>query len=60
MTTDTIKRRCDHKDHEVAQFVNNLRDIAIAFKDAQCLRDVISREVFEFLYAETVHPYVPW
>ena len=35
------------KDHEIAQLVYQLRDIAIKNKNDQCLRDAISRAVNE-------------
>lgn len=35
------------KDHEVREFVNELRDTAIKYKDAQCLRGAILRVVLK-------------
>lgn len=33
------------KDHEIAKLVNDLRDIAIEYHAAGCLREVISRRI---------------
>jgi outer membrane PBP1 activator LpoA protein len=37
------------KDHEIAQAINELRDIAIEFHDTQQLRERIARVVLELV-----------
>lgn len=49
-------RKCARRDHEISQFINNLHALAVDYKDAGCLRDVIAREVLEFVYADEIKP----
>ena len=45
------------KDHQVAQLVNELRDVAIKYHDKQCLRSVISSRVISALMNRDLHYY---
>lgn len=41
------------KDHEIAELVNNLKDIALEHHDKQCLRQLISKTINEALKPTT-------
>lgn len=51
------------KDHEIAEFVNELRDTAVKHKDCQSLREAISKVVRKNLKKEkpaekTINPFL--